>query len=313
MAAPLRFGLQVPQEYSDPGLLREIAGTAEQCGYHSLWVYDHLVGYPSPSNATLLEAWTTMSLLAGWTTTIRIGALVLCNSYRNPALTAKMAASLDVLSGGRLEFGYGAGWHRDEYLAYGYDFPSAASRVEMMEEALEIITQLWTGEPTTVKGTHHRVVDAVCQPRPVQRPRPPITIGGGGERRTLRAVARYADIWNYFPVPLLEYERKLEVLHEHCRAIDRSPDTIDQSLLVPIVTARWEKEVRDQLEEARRRGIPWAQGNHFVQGTPDIVGPRLRDYVRRGVSFFIVALPDPSDVKQIEFVSRSIIADLMDQ
>ena len=308
MAPPIRFGLFVPQGGVAAGALRDIAQTAERSGFHSLWVYDHLYNYPSPDHPEVLEAFTLMSLLAGWTQTIRIGAMVLCDAYRNPALTAKMAATLDALSGGRLEFGYGAGWHEAEYNGYGYVFPPAPTRIAMMEEGLAIITALWTGGPATFAGTHYRVTNALCRPTPVQRPHPPITVGGGGEKLLLRAVARHADVWNYFPIPLADYERKRGVLHEHCARIGRDPATLDQSLMVPLATAAWEKEVRDQIEAARRHGGVWSYDDQLIQGTPDIVGPRLRDYQRRGVTFFILVLPDPTDLRQIEFVAKEVVA-----
>jgi F420-dependent oxidoreductase-like protein len=311
MAAPIRFGLFVPQGRVDSGALREIAQTAERSGWHSLWVYDHLYNYPSPDHPDVLEAFTLMSLLAGWTRSIRVGAMVLCDGYRNPALTAKMAATLDMLSGGRLEFGYGAGWHEEEYRGYGYPFPSAATRIAMMEEGLTIIKALWEGEPVTFTGSHYRLAGARCRPAPAQRPHPPITIGGGGEKLLLRAVARHADVWNYFPIPLAAYERKRAVLHQHCARIGRDPSTLDQSLMMPLATAAWEKEVRDQLEAARRLGGVWSSDDQLVQGTPDIVVPRLRDYQRRGVTFFTIVLPDPTDLRQIEFVAKEIMAELI--
>jgi len=310
MSAPIRFGLFVPQAGIAAGALRDIAQMAERSGFHSLWVYDHLYNYPSAAHPEVLEAFTLMTLLAGWTRTIRVGTLVLCDAYRNPALTAKMAATLDALSGGRLEFGYGAGWHEEEYRGYGYAFPPAATRIAMMEEGLTIIKALWGGGPATFAGTHYRIADAICRPTPAQQPHPPITIGGGGEKLLLRAVARHADIWNYFPIPLAEYERKRAVLHQHCARIGRDPATLDQSLMIPLATAAWEKEVRDQLEAARRRGGVWGYDDQLVQGTPDIVGPRLRDYHRRGVTFFILVLPDPTDLRQIEFVAKEVVAEL---
>jgi F420-dependent oxidoreductase-like protein len=311
MTAPIRFGLFIPQGRIDAGALRELAQTAERSGWHSLWVYDHLYNYPSPQHPDVLEAFALMSLLAGWTTTIRVGTMVLCDGYRNPALTAKMSATLDALSGGRLEFGYGAGWHEEEYRGYGYDFPSAATRIAMMEEGLTIIKALWQGGPATFSGQHHRIENAICRPLPAQQPHPPITIGGGGEKLLLRAVARHADIWNYFPIPLPAYERKRAVLHEHCTRIGRDPSTLDQSLMVPLATAAWEKEVRDQLEAARRHGGVWSSDDQLVQGTPDIVVPRLRDYQRRGVTFFVIVLPNPTDLRQIEFVAKHVAAEMV--
>lgn len=307
----LRFGLRVPQDITDFGELRTIAQTAEQLGYHSLWLYDHFYHFPVPDNVSILEPWTLMSVLAGATSSIRLGTLVLCNGYRSPALLAKMAATLDVLSGGRLEFGYGAGWHQEEFAGYGYDFPSVATRIRQMEEGLTVIKQLWSAERAAFAGKFYRLSDAICEPKPVQRPHPPITIGGGGERMLLRAVARHADVWNYFPLPLPEYERKAAVLDQHCRDVGRDPQTVERSLMTPTVTAEWEKEVRDQLEGAKRRGYMWAHSGTLVQGTPDIVVPRYRDYIRRGVSFFIVQLPDGRNLKQIEFVAKHVMSELL--
>ena len=283
---------------------------AERRGFHSLWLYDHLFHYPAAASTQALEVFTALSALAAWTTTIRLGPLVLASGYRPPALTAKMAATLDVLSRGRLEFGYGAGSQEEEHRAYGFDFPSAATRIARMEEALAIMRDLWRDGAATFAGEHYRVEEAICEPRPIQRPHPPITIGGGGEKLLLRAVARCADVWNYFPVPLVEYERKAAALKQHCETVGRDPASIQRSLVVPTFTAAWEKEVRDQLEAARQRGVFWAQGNNLVQGTPDIVVPRFRDYVRRGVSLFILVLPDASDLKHLEFVHEQIVREM---
>ncbi len=312
MSAPLRFGLSLPQGDVAAATLREVARRAEQLGFESLWVYDHLYNYPSPAQPEVLEGWTLLSLLAGWTERVRLGSLVLCDGYRNPALTAKMAATLDVLSDGRLEFGYGAGWHEEETRGYGYHFPPAPVRIARMEEGLAIIKALWQGGPASASGAHYRLSDALCLPRPRQQPHPPITIGGGGERYLLAAAARHAEVWNYFSVELAEYERKRAALHRHCAAIGRAPASIAQSLTVPLITAWREKEVRDQLEAARRRGGTFAYDNQLVQGTPDIVVPRLLDYVRRGVTLFIFTLPDPTDLAHLEFVAERVIAELTD-
>jgi F420-dependent oxidoreductase-like protein len=310
MPAPLRFGLRLPQDLTDFGELRAIAQAAERLGYHSLWLYDHFYNFPFPGNRSVLEPWTVMSMLAASTTSIRVGTLVHCHGYRPPALLAKMAATLDVASGGRLEFGYGAGWHQQEFAGYGYDFPPVATRIRQMEEGLAVIKRLWSDDHASYNGRFHRLDEAVCEPKPVQQPHPPITIGGGGERLLLRAVARHADIWNYFPAPLPEYEHKVQVLEQHCHDLGRDPQTLQRSLLTPTVTAEWEKEVRDQLEMAKTVGYMWALSGSVVQGTPDIVVPRYRDYIRRGVSFFIVQLPNGRDLKQIEYVARHVVREL---
>src|SRR5512135_900344 len=229
----LRFGLRIPQDGADFAELRDIAQAAEQLGYHSLWLYDHFYHFPVPDNVRILEPWTLMSVLAGATTTIRVGTMVLCNGYRPPALLAKMAATLDVLSGGRLEFGYGAGWHSEEFAGYGYDFPPVPTRIRQMEEGLAVIKKLWSEERASFAGKFYQLADAYCEPKPVQQPYPPITIGGGGEQLLLRVVARHADIWNYFPAPLPEYERKAKILDEHCLKVGRDPQSVDRSLVIP--------------------------------------------------------------------------------
>lgn len=309
MTAP-RFGIRLPQDVTDFSELRDLAQTAEALGFDSLWLFDHLFHFPSFETETVNESWTLMSMLAGATRTIRLGTMVLCNGYRPPALLAKMAATFDALSAGRLELGYGAGWHAEEFGAYGYDFPSAATRIRQMEEALVVIKKLWTEPRASHDGKWYTLRDAICDPKPAQKPYPPITVGGGGEQMLLRAVARHADIWNYFPAPLPEYEAKAARLDEHCRAIGRDPASVERSLMMPTVTAEWEKEVRDQLEYAQQRRLLWAMTGQCVQGSPDVVVPRYRDYMRRGVNFFIVQLPDGRSVKQMEFIANRIVAEL---
>ena len=260
----------------------------------------------------MLEVFTLLGLLAGWTERIRLGSLVLCDGYRNPALTAKMAATLDVLSrrppGVRLRRRLAR--ERDARLrlrvpaagdAHRADGGRADDHQGSVERRADDVRRARTITSTT---------RSVCR-RPLQRPHPPITIGGGGEKLLLRAVARHADVWNYFPMPLPAYEHKRAVLHAHCADIGRDPATLDQSLMVPLVTARREKEVRDQLEAARRRGGTFAYDDQLVQGTPDIVVPapaRLRPPRRHAASSSCCPIPPTS--RQIEFVAREIVAEL---
>ena len=309
MSPPVRFGLFVPQGDVAPPTLRAIAQTAERAGLHSLWAYDHLDDYPSPEQPEVLEVFALLGLLAGWTERIRLGSLVLCDGYRNPALTAKMAATLDVLSGGRLDW-LRRRLARERDARLRLPVPADADPHRPHGGGPRHHPRVVERRAATFAGAHYRVAAAKCLPRPLQRPHPPITIGGGGEKLLLRAVARHADIWNYFPIPLPAYEHKRAVLHAHCAAIHRDPATLDQSLMVPLVTARREKDVRDQLEAARQRGGTFAYDDQLVQGTPDIVVPRLLDYVRRGVTLFILVLPDPTDLAQIELVAREVVAEL---
>jgi F420-dependent oxidoreductase-like protein len=173
--------------------IRAVARAAEASGFDSFWVSDHFFGGPGGTpDRNCLEAWTLLAALGRDTESVRLGVLVAAVQYRNPALQAKIAAGVDHISGGRLEFGIGAGWKEDEYRAYGYDFPSPGERVEQLKDGLEITRRLWSDDRATYHGKHYRIDDAVCAPKPTQRPRPPIWIGGAGPR-VMRLAARYAD------------------------------------------------------------------------------------------------------------------------
>jgi F420-dependent oxidoreductase-like protein len=173
--------------------LRDFAREAERAGLESFWVSDHFFGGPTGvPDRDCLEAWTLLAALARDTSTIRLGVLVTAAQYRNPALLAKIVAGVDQMSGGRVEFGVGAGWKAEEYHAYGYEFPAAGARVEQLKDTLEICRRLWTHERATYHGKHYRIDDAVCAPKPAQKPHPPIWVGGSGPR-VMRLAARYAD------------------------------------------------------------------------------------------------------------------------
>ena len=225
----IRFGVHIEPQlgYTFEQALA-IALEAENIGYESFWCSDHLFLNENSVNQNCLEAWTLLSALAAKTSKIRLGTMVTCNSYRHPSLLAKIAASIDMVSNGRLWFGYGAGWKEDEYRAYGYDFPKIQVRMDMMEEALQIIKLLWTEPSPSFKGKHYSIENAFSAPKPIQKPHPPILIGGEGEKRTLKAVAKYADYCNLFLRP--DFERKLDVLKNHCKDVGRKFDDVGKSL-----------------------------------------------------------------------------------
>ena len=199
------FGVFIPQGWkmelvsiSDPvdkwNKTVEIAQLAEKLGFDSIWVYDHFHNVPRPAHEAVFECWTTMAAISQRTTTIRLGQMVGCNLYREPSLLAKITSTLDVISGGRLDWGIGAGWYENECRGYGYDFPEPKVRIAMLRECVEIVRSMWTQEETNYSGKHYNLVRGNCDPKPLQKPHPPIWIGGGGEQLTLRVVARYADI-----------------------------------------------------------------------------------------------------------------------
>jgi F420-dependent oxidoreductase-like protein len=194
--------------------------------YESGWTFDHFYPIFSDSTGPCLEGWVTLTALAQATSRLRVGVLVTGNVYRHPAVLANMAASLDIISNGRLELGIGAGWNQEECDAYGIELPPLKTRFDMFDEACEVIVSLLTNTTTDFDGRHYRLRQARCEPKPVQRPHPPIVIGGGGEKRTLRSVARWAQHWNYPGGPTDEFARKRKILDEHCAAIGRDPSEI---------------------------------------------------------------------------------------
>jgi F420-dependent oxidoreductase-like protein len=234
VTAPIGYGAFVPQgwklEYSGWGAAdawarsQEIALLAERVGYDHLWVYDHVETVPRREPTHVFEAWTTLAALASITTTIRLGELVTCQSYRNAGILAKEAACVDVFSGGRLIFGLGAGWFQREYEAYGYDFGTARERLERLEETLVVVKRLWTEETVSYDGKHLHFDGAYCDPKPLQS-LPEIWVGGGGEKVTLRIAAEHADATNW-QVGLDEFVHKSEVLRGHCDRLERNFDSI---------------------------------------------------------------------------------------
>jgi F420-dependent oxidoreductase-like protein len=315
----LTFGAMIPQGWvydlpqeADPGemydIIVETARSMERLGFTSGWFYDHLHPVPRPSGFPVFECWTMTTAVACVTSKLRIGQMVTCNSYRNPALLAKMAACVDVLSKGRLEFGIGAGWYEHEYNGYGYEYPSTATRIRMMDEAVQIIRMLWEEECITFDGRFYRLKEAYCSPKPVQKPRPPITIGGGGEKITLRATAKWADRSNFFGEPE-EFARKSKILDEHCRVVGRDPTEIERSYNEVVVIAEdHEAAVEKARRNARKLGQdPEAYMERNLVGDPEEVAEFLSRYVDIGVTYFVIYFPEAWEVEPLELFTREVI------
>ncbi|MCA1834507.1 MAG: LLM class F420-dependent oxidoreductase [Actinomycetota bacterium] len=221
---------------------------ADELGYHAIWNYDHFYGIGGLMELTqpTLEGWTTLAAMAALTKRARVGCMVTGVTYRHPAVLANMAVSVDHISGGRLEIGMGAAWHEPEHRAYGITYPPAGTRIAMLDEALTLMKMLWTQERTTFGGTFWSLEDALCEPKPVQRPHPPIVVGGSGEKKTLRVVAKHADEWNTPGQDPVEWLRLNKVLDEHCAAVDRDPKEIRrgvQLFVIPDVEGNAESHV----------------------------------------------------------------------
>lgn len=288
----VKFGLFLPQVGLRFAAVRERVQLADRLGFDSVFFVDHMWSRGLP-DVDHLEAWTLMSAVATITEKIRIGALVLCNSYRSPALLAKMASSLDVVSGGRLVLGMGAGWMEEEYVAYGYPFPRVRARIEQLEEGIEVVKRLFAEPRATYEGKYYGLREAANQPKPVQRPHPPILIGGGGEKRLLPVVARHADIWNCPNNHALELPRRLEVLRELCASAGRDPEEIEVSEQSVIVLGRDEKDFEKKWDAAQKTiGAVFDLEKTAFRGTPERVVEQLRKRVAQGVTFFTFLLGD---------------------
>lgn len=254
---------------------------AESTGWDGVWFADHFmpnapVGDPSNSGPTN-ECLSVLAGLAVATERVRIGSLVCGNTYRHPAVLAKQAATVDLLSGGRLVLGLGAGWQQNEHHAYGIEFYDVRTRMDMLEEACQVIKGLITDERTTFKGEHYQLTDAPLAPKPAQKPLP-LLIGGGGEKRTMRIAAQYADEWNVWGTPE-RLRQKIEVLERHCETLDRDPKSIKRSAQALLFLGTDEAK----LKEVRDKNIQMA---HII-GTPSEVADVMGEYRDAGVDEFI--------------------------
>lgn len=252
----IKFSIQIENQFGYSWQqIKEVVEKTEQNDYHSFYICDHFFLNNNSEDRNALEAWTVLTAVAMITNRIRLGTLVSGNNYRNPALLAKIAASLDVISEGRMEFGIGAGWKQNEYEAYGFTFPSLADRMAMLEEALQIIRSLWSQTRTTFDGVHYQIKNAVFAPKPVQN-LPLIMIGGSGEKKLLKLVARYGDYMNLPFTPMHQIDQKLESLKKHCKAVGRDYEEIGKSIFVPMWVGEDEQAVDKYLiERAQRRNI----------------------------------------------------------
>ena len=219
-----------------------VAQQAERLGFESVWLFDHFHTVPRPTDEITFESFTSLSALAALTERVRLGQIVICNGFRNPALTAKMASTLDTISGGRFELGIGAGWKKDEWLAYGYGFPETKERLAMLHDALEVISRMLEPDPAahaTHQGTHHSVNDARNVPKPIQATGMPIMVGGNGPNVTWRLAARYADELNLDGMSPDEVRDALPVIRSRCEEIGRDPDSLAVSVHVWWGTPEW--------------------------------------------------------------------------
>jgi F420-dependent oxidoreductase-like protein len=277
--ADMRYGLKLSQD-ATIDQLRAVWQVADEAGFDHCWCMDHLATLGPHDDGPIFEAWALQAGMAVATSRTRIGCMVTGNTYRHPAVLAKAAVTVDHLSGGRLEFGLGAGWAENEHTMLGLPFGTKGDRADWLEEACEIIRSLWTQERTTFEGKHYKLSEAVAEPKPVQQPYPPIWIGGSGRQRTLRITAKYADVWNAAGGSPADVGETSAVLDQRCEEIGRDPAEIRRS--VQLRTAEANDELLQRVEAYRAVGI--TEIVLIVQG-PDPAGaaeqvaallPRLR-------------------------------------
>jgi F420-dependent oxidoreductase-like protein len=311
------FGVIVPQGWrmdlvgiSDPSeayeTMTRVAQEADTLGYHSIWLYDHFHTVPTPTQEVTFECWTSTAALARSTRRVRLGQMVTCNSYRNPALLAKMASTVDALSHGRLDFGIGAGWYEEEYAAYGYPYPSTRERLERLREAVEVILAMWTQEEAIFEGTYYQVRGAINQPKGVQKPHIPLLIGGGGEKVTLRLVAQYANACNIGgDIPTIKH--KLAVLKQHCEQLGRDYESIKRTTLIDdCIIAETEADVLAMLTPQQRDNLAELRQTWLI-GTPEQIRERLAEYEEAGIQEFIVRFVDAAQLEPLHLFARECI------
>jgi len=284
------FGLHLPS-YTHPGttsadmFAKTIAQAkaAEAAGFSLVTVMDHLnqipgIGVP---DEPMLEGWSVLAALARETKTVRLSTLVSGVTYRNPALLAKTATTLDVISGGRAVFGLGAAWYEEEHAAFGFDFPPIKERMDRLDEALTIVRGMFADERSSFEGVHYHTADVINVPRPVQAGGPRILIGGGGEQRTLRIAAKHADLTHWFPLGMEALNRKTDLLREYAEAIGRDPGTIERTMAAPVLVAADEASASEILSH-----LPPERRAHVRGGTPEQAADALRPYLDAGFTGF---------------------------
>lgn len=329
----MRFGLFVPQGWRldlvgiEPArqwqAMLDVARLAENGPFTSVWVYDHFHTVPMPTVEATHEAWTLMAALAAATTRVRLGQMCTCVGYRHPMYLAKVAATVDAISGGRTDMGIGAGWYEPEWNAYGYGFPPAGERLTMLAEGVEIMRQAWAEGIATFAGEHYQVDGAICQPRPLQAGGIPLWIAGGGEKKTLRLAARVAAYTNYDGT-LEAFRHKSEVLADHCRDLGRDFDEITRSANYNVIIGADDAEVEQRLAAIRSRMAPLLPEERLeptlemlrngpLVGTPDRISQRLQELQAVGMTYAITYFPEAAyDRSGIELFTEEVIPALAD-
>ena len=324
----MRFGVFIPQGWrldlagieaaQQWATMRDLAQAADRGPWESLWVYDHLHTVPLPTEEATHEAWTLMAAFGAVTDRVRLGQMCTCMGYRNPAYLAKIAATVDIVSGGRVDMGIGGGWYEHEWRAYGYGFPGAGDRLGMLDEGVQIMQQLWTTGTATLDGRHYQVDGAIARPLPLQEGGIPLWIAGGGEKKTLRIAAKYAQYTNFDATPEI-FTHKSEVLAQHCKDVGTDFSAIVRSGNFNVIIGDTEKDVRDKLAWVRSHYEPLIPSDTLAKhaelfesgplvGTTDQIVERLTALAGLGLDYAICYFVDAAyDRASIELFESQVI------
>ena len=327
----MKFGLFVPQGWrldlagiapaDQWRVMSDLARAADVGPWESIWVYDHFHTVPVPTDEATHEAWTLMAAFAAVTDRVRLGQMCTCMAYRNPAYLAKVAATVDIVSGGRIEMGIGAGWYEHEWLAYGYGFPTAGARLGALDEGVQIFHQLWTTGTAKLHGKYYKVDGAICRPLPLQNGGIPMWIAGAGEQKTLRTAAKYAKYTNFAGSPEV-FTHKSEVLAQHCKDVGTDFDAITRSSNFNVVIGETAKDVQDKLAWIRAHYEPFLDAERLANlekdfasgplvGTPEQIVEKLRALRELGMKYAITYFSDAAyDRGSIDLFASAVIPEL---
>jgi F420-dependent oxidoreductase-like protein len=314
MRVPITLSLHIPNfNYPDVGpdevfeKIAAIATTAESSGFSSVSVMDHLhqIGPVGPPTNWMFEGSTMLAAIAARTTELTMGLMVGSVTYRNPAIAAKTTTTLDVISGGRVWHGIGAGWFEEEHVAYGYDFPPLKTRFEMLEDELRIVRAMFTEAEARFEGTHFRVDGAFNNPKPI-RGDIPILIGGSGERKTLRLVAKYGDGCNLFAADAERARHLLGVLESHCADVGRDFSEITKTVLGRVLIAPTHEAAEAKKSVLRERGVPQESIDSMVAGDPDTVGERVQVLKDAGIEGYCFSMSDSFDLETLALAGETL-------
>jgi F420-dependent oxidoreductase-like protein len=327
----MRFGIFVPQGWRHDLVgvdakdqwptMKALAQRADAGPWESIWVFDHFHTVPAPTEEATHEAWTLMSALGAVTERVRLGQMCTCMSYRNPVYLAKVAATCDHVSGGRIEMGIGAGWYEHEWRAYGYGFPVARERLRMLDEGVQIMRQAWTEGKASLDGKHYQVDGAIVRPLPLQEGGIPLWIAGGGEKVTLKIAAKYAQYTNFIGTAEI-FSRKSEILKGHCDTVGTDYDAITRTANFSVFIGETEAEVQKRIDAARARLEPYVgaekaessiaqwtlNGDSPTVGTPAQIVEKLGKFRELGLSYGIFNFHESAyDQSGIELFEREVI------